>query len=269
MKTKNKNNINNSVSIDKYSTLGLRRNWLLHFFNTLDNCFENNDNLGSKQIYALINWLRDSGLLEIKNKKVTNQCKELTKVLEIDEIFVWQIIWINLYNESKIVKWYVDEIGWNTIHTKRELLDMLIKSFPGLSEATLNNPLTALMNTFDSSPLGSEIGYGILEKKGKAVKKVKKSLKKEISPFIVAYSLYKMAEQNNQYAFTLSEIYNEKSKGGPYNILGIPKERLKDTLRYLQENKNCLLKVDLTADLDNIHLSSDIRSKDIIGLIIN
>jgi len=123
-----------------------------------------------------------------------------------------------------------------------------------------------MVNMFDNSPLGEKLQIGLLEKKGRIVKSVKKIGTDNIHPLAVAYSLYKAAEHLERRDFTLSELYSKEFKGGPYKLFGISKDKLEKVLRGLQEDKEQILRVDLVADLDNIYLREDLSSLDIVKI---
>jgi phosphoadenosine phosphosulfate reductase len=249
--------------IDKYSTFGLREEWLQSFLNYRDNWIENN-NLGPKQIPAVIHWLVDAELIDSKSKKMTVLGEYISNMR--DNVFIWSIVWINMYYNSKIIQWFLDKIGWESIITKKELKERIKLSFPNLSEGTLSNPVDAMINMFDNSPLGESLKIGLLEKKGRVVKFIKKIGTNDIHPLAVAYSLYKAAEHIGRRDFTVTELYSKEFQGGPYKLFGISQDQLARILRGLQEDKEQLLRVELIADLDNIYLRDDLLSLDIIKI---
>ena len=57
--------------IDRYSTFGLRDEWVDVFFNNGNDWFGSYPNLGSKMIPAAINWLREAEMIDDKEKKIT------------------------------------------------------------------------------------------------------------------------------------------------------------------------------------------------------
>lgn len=253
-----------TTGIDKYSTFGLREEWLEEFFDYGDEWLENN-NLGPKQVPALINWLSEANLIDHKSKKNTQLAKDLKIIYKKDPLYVWAIIWINLYYNSKVIKWYCDNIDWGTKISKQDLLETIMQSFPDLSKGTLNNAISAMINTFDNSPLGDNFNLGALEKKGRAVKFItKESSIEDIDMSIIAYSLYKISSCKSRFDFTVSELYDENFEGGPYKLFGISQSALERSLRGLQQGNRDLIKVDLAADLDNIFLNEDISMEDII-----
>lgn len=179
---------------------------------------------------------------------------------------VWEIVWVNLGYGSLIVRWYVNNVSFGR-YTKKELISMLMNDLPGYSEGTLKNPRDALVNMFDKSPLGKKLRLGLLTKRGNAVTLVEKIGTDEVTPIAVAYSLYKFAEDKKRYDLTVSEFYKEDCDRGPYRFFGLSRGKFEDTLRYLQENKNQVIRADLAADLDNIFLREDLKAMDILELL--
>lgn len=255
-----------TAGIDKYSTFGMREEWLKSFFIYGNKWLESN-NLGNKQVMATLHWLTDAELIDTKTKEVT-QLRIYLKNIQLKEyLFAWAIFWTNIYYNSPVVKWYVDTLDWWNAFTKKELKEKIRQFYPHLSEGTLSNPVDAMVNMFDNSPLGEKMGIGTLEKKGKAVKKIKKLGTDQIHPLAVAYSLYKAAEHIGRRDFTVSELYRKDFEGGPYKLFGISRDKIERILRGLQEDKDQILRVDLVADLDNIYLRDDLTSLDIVKIM--
>ena len=252
--------------IDKYSTFGIREEWLNEFLAYGDRWLESN-NLGPKQVQAMIRWLIDAELIELKTKKISDLGKYLSEIYKSRPLIVWSIIWNNLYYNSPVIKWYCDEIKWNYLTTKKELKENIGIYYPDLSKGTLSNPIDAMVNMFDNSPLGDDLRIGLLEKKGRIIKSIKKLGVNDINSFVVAYSLYKLGESNWRRDFTVSELFEKECNGGPPKLFGISKDWLERVLRGLQEDRNQILKVDLTADLNNIYLRENVSSKNIIKII--
>ena len=251
--------------IDKYSTFGLREGWLEEFFDYGDEWLDNNS-LGPKQVPAVTNWLSEAGLIDHKTKKTTELGNELKIIYNDDPIFVWGIIWINLYYNSKVINWYCNTVDWGVRLSREELLTTIMDSFPDLSKGTLNNATSAMINMFDNSPLNEAFNLGILEKKGRGVKFINKDgVDDELDIFLVAYSLYKLKEDKSRVDFTVSELYDTDFEGGPYKLFGVSQSHLERILRGLKQFNDNIIKVDLAADLDNIFLNKDVCSEDIIN----
>lgn len=255
-----------TTGIDKYSTFGLREEWLEEFFDLKEKWLDDNI-LGPKQVPAVVNWLSEAGLMDSKSKKPTKLGNDLNIIYKNDPLFVWGIIWVNLYYNSKVINWYCDTINWGMTLSKSELLETIMESFPNLSKGTLNNAISAMINMFDNSPYGNVFNLGEIEKKGRAVKSVSKNgAENDIDNLLIAYSLYKLSENMNRTDFTVSEIYDENFEGGPYNLFGISQKQLERILRGLQQSGENILKADLVADLDNIFLDKTISSYDLIKI---
>ncbi len=257
----------NRANIDRYSGFGLRENWLLSFFTNIENYFESMHGLGSKQVPAFINWLRDGELLNRNDKKPTEIGLLLSNLYNLSPNVVWEIIWINLAYNSTIVEWYIKEIQWNSNFSKKELESILQSSFPESRERTLHNGLEAIVNMFKECPLGNKFNLGQVIKMGQETI-IKKLPHENVSLIAVAYSLYRFALEKNRHSFTVTEFYTPEQKHGVFYEFGVSKDRLKNILRSLQENKNGLVNVDLVMGLDNISLREDLSSKEVLKLLL-
>lgn len=244
--------------VDRYFTFGMRGKWIDSYLDLLEEWWESERMpLGVKQIPSFIHWLIDSEMID-NNRKITIFSEKAKEIYYKDPNLFWELIWINLSRNSQVVKWYINTTRWGIDYTKEELINLMLEDFPDLSEGTVNNCVTALINTFDMTLLGSEIGLGRLEKKGRAVKKIRKEGPEEnIHPIAIAYSLYRYAEIKERSFFTVSELYEDGCKEGPYKLFGISKDTLERALKWLQEN-NKTVHVELVAGLDNISLKEDI-----------
>jgi len=252
----------NKIATSKYQNFGMRREWLLLFLRNIDRWFENN-NLGNRQKESLKTWLKDADLLSEKNTP-TRLAKLLSNIP--NELFVWEIIWANLYYNVNLIKWYLASIVWGGVFSSKELVEKVMQADPSSKEKTTQNSISSLFNLFDTSPLGKELKIGIIEKRGRE-RVVKKLGTDDIHPLAVAYSLYKAAEHIGRRDFTVSELYHRDFEGGPYKLFGISRDKLERILRGLQEDKDQILRVDLAADLDNIYLRDDLTSLDIIKIM--
>ena len=252
----------NKIATSKYQNFGMRREWLLLFLRNIDRWFENN-NLGNRQKESLKTWLKDADLLSEKNTP-TRLAKLLSNIP--NELFVWEIIWANLYYNVNLIKWYLASIVWGEVFSSKELVEKVMQADSSSKEKTTQNSISSLFNLFDTSPLGKELKIGIIEKRGRE-RVVKKLGTDDIHPLAVAYSLYKAAEHIGRRDFTVSELYRRDFEGGPYKLFGISRDKLERILRGLQEDKDQILRVDLAADLDNIYLRDDLTSLDIVKIM--
>jgi len=258
--------------IDKYSTFGMRDEWLASFFDQMDDWFDGYANLGPRQIPAMLNWLREAELVDAKEKKITELTKLLKPLYDSHPLIVWQIIWINLSFNSAVANWYVNAAKSEAEYSKQELVEMLKEEYPTLKGATLKNPIDALVNMFCNSPLGSTNTYddsslcvGLMEKKGVQVRSVRKYGTSKISSVAVAYILYKNAEVNDMYELTVSDIY-KKGYMGVSNVFNMDCENFMNALRGLTNNE--ILSADLLGGLENIHLASEFTSVEVLRRMI-
>lgn len=259
----NKNNKSKLTGFGRYLTFGLRDKWLNEFLNNLDEWFIKN-HLGNKQIESMKVWLLDAELIT-KDKLPTPIAINIKNIYLHHKNLAWEFIWTNLYYNSPICQFFIENIEWNDVKSIKEIIEKVAELNNSISERTIKSGLSSLFNTFESSPLGKELKIGVIEKKGKE-RYVKKIGTDNIHPLTVAYSLYKAAEYIGRRDFTVSELYSKGFNGGPYKLFGIAKDKLEKILRSLQEDKERILKVDLVADLDNIYLREDLSSLDIIKI---
>lgn len=267
---KNNNKMKTS-GIDKYSTFGMKENWVSGFFNNSDSYFEGNNNLGTKMIPACLNWFREAEILNISDKKISKLGTLLKNGFNNSPTTAWEIMWINLAYNSKIVKFYTSRISFDRVYSKKEILELMIPVFVGISEATLSNPLGALCSMFgikEQSIIGDTIRQGIIVARGNAVDTISRQPYNDISPAAVAYSLYRYAESKKRYALTVSELYDAKQTEGIYRQFGISRERFETILRTLKADKNRVLNADLNMGLDNINLREDLTAMDILSTLM-
>ncbi|WP_297213483.1 MULTISPECIES: DUF4007 family protein [Thermodesulfovibrio] len=247
--------------IDRYSTFGFRKEWLKSFFENMDVWMKNNI-LGPKQIKAFLVWLKESEIIE-KQSKDHLYPSDLGKLLQQtyfkDENLAWQIIWTNLYYNSNIIHWYLNSFEWGITLSKDILFEKMKEDYPNLSDTTIRNPLSALIETFNKNDyFGEKLKFGLIEKKGKNLY-IKKIGSDDINPLAILYTIYRYAIHRNKYRFTLSELCEKDNRGTPYKIFGISQSKLSEILLWLHENKKELIRFEYKADLDNINLSDSIK----------
>jgi len=253
------------IATSKYQTFGMREEWLTGYLNHMENWFENN-NLGNRQVESVVAWLKDSELLD-KEKRPTEKAAILKKIFMKDAKLIWEIIWTDFFCNIPMIKWYLSNISWGNVKSSKELIEMIIDSDDRNKAKTTSNGITSLFNMFENSPLGKELKIGLIEKKGNT-RYAKKLGSDDIHTTAIAYCLYRFAEDKKRYEFTVSEFYEENCDGGPFILFGISRDKFEDILRYLQEDKNHILRVNLTADLENIFLREEISSMDILKMAV-
>lgn len=265
----------------KYLTFGMREKWVVDYLNKLDKLdkwfSEDRDSgLGLKQIESMKCWLRDAEMLQFTDKKrgisnvPTELAKLLSEIIKKDSKIVWGIIWTNLYYNSSVCKWFVDDAGRFKKLSCKNIVEIICEEISkenlNISKSTIESGINSLFNTFETTPLGKDLRIGVIEKTKKG-RTIEKCGCEDIHMLVVAYTLYKSAEKTGIYDLTVSELYRKEFNGGPYKLFGISREKLEKILRGLQEDNEQILRVDLVANLDNIHLAKHFKSLDIVKVI--
>ncbi len=244
----NQGNNNTLKGFGKYQNFAMQSDWLYDFLSST-NWFEENG-LGSKQVPAMISWMKEANILD--NKKSTTSFGEILKT--IDNKVIYQLILINLYQNSNIIKWYLNNFGWSTNkYSKKDLFSIIEQNFDNFPKRSVEIGLTSLFKLFDTTPLGNELKIGFPKKKGRVIEYIQKIGSNNISNTAILYSLYKLKESLDRADFRVSEFYDENFKGGPYRIFGIDRDALVSKLRFIAEDTK-LIEVDLNQGLDNIFL---------------
>lgn len=239
-------------NLSRYADIGMRDAWLYEYF------YVGKEYLDAKDIRTIVirNWLIDAGIID-KNNNITELGEQLKNMRNDSDI--WNVILTNLYYNSDLIRWYIDDVEWNDAYTRRELFTKLVRYLTSeqvyYRESTVNGAIRALTNMVEHTPIV-----------GRVVKRAIVKFADNVSKKVVAYSLYKAAEYYGRRDFTVTELYSKDFVGGPYKLFGITRDKLERALRGLQEEEQ-LVKVDLVADLDNISLREDITSLDIVKLL--
>ncbi len=268
--TSNAKSINTGqTSLNKYNTFGLRERWLSYYLDNYVTYFENNAhglNL-VKQLPVFRKWLIDAGILQKGTDTITEIGKTFSKIYQTETTCVWEIIWINLCNDSELFAWYINNFEQGNSCSRTDMDSLLGDTFPQYTSAVRDNAMKAFQNTFKESPLGSMIPVGVLSKEGNKVFFTRQP-HDGLSLVALAYSLYRYAERKKRYSLNVSEFYDENQTEGVYRQFGISRETFESLLLSLQEEGNHVLRVELNMGLDNIILREDLTSVDILRLML-
>lgn len=152
-------------------------------------------------------------------------------------------------------------------HDKAEFVFMLGDDY---SQATRDNAITALLETFKNSPVGDSLKQGLpIEYSGKT--KYLRTGWETPNPVSILYCMYRWAEATGRYSFTLSQMQAMRESGDPQGmdpacVFGLTNEQFKNVLQEIALHLDKYLRVSFVADLDNISLDENITSMDIIDL---
>lgn len=270
--TLSKNNKSMATSgIDRYSTFGLKDKWVGDFFGNHEMFFKGENQLGTKMVPACVNWFRECEILDPRDKVISPLGEVLRSHYLDNPKKIWEIMWINMSENSQIISFYTSTIQFNRAYTKPDILERMQMKFENIAKNTLSNPVGALCNMFgigEETIIGDELKQGIIAAKGRTVETVKREPYNEISSTAVAYSLYKFAEKQGRKSLTVSEFYNENQTEGVYRQFGVDRVTFEKILRSLQEESHHVLTVELNMGLDNINLRDDLSSFDVLKALL-
>jgi len=256
--------------MNRYQHFGLRQPWLEHFFEYGSECFSKNQ-LGNRQYDALKIWLREAGLISPANKgEKSGMPTELYEKLKTFDHFstsVWAVIWANLAYNSIITRWYMLSVPPGEVYEKNDLIFMLGDDY---SQSTRDNAVTALLETFRHSPIGSALKQGIPVQVGSNWRYAKDGWETP-DPVAILYSFYLYAEKTGRYTFSLKQLEEAKDSTetlgiDPVSVFGLKFGKIKGILQEIALHYKEYIRVSFVKDLDTVHLTQDVKSIDIISL---
>ncbi len=208
-------------SIDRYSTFGLRDEWLPAIFTYEDGWIERNS-LGPVQVKAVKNWLMDAGLID--KKGITPLFRRIREIYFHDPESAWQIIWTELYYGSPAVRLFCDETDFERELTGDDLVEIFSKSLPDLKRTTIKNPVLAVLNMFKLSRLGMLVSY---DERGREIMRVHLN---SIEPHVAAYAVIRFMEEEGLQEIRIGDLYTENTPGGPFKLFGTQEPHLRNLL---------------------------------------
>ena len=233
-------------SIDRYSTFGLRDEWLPAIFTYEDEWIERNS-FGPVQVKAVKNWLLDGGLID-KNG-ITPLFRSIREIYFHDPESAWQIIWTEFYYGSPAVRLFCDETDFETELSGDDLVEIFSKALPGLKGTTIKNPVSAVLNMFKLSRLGVLVSD---EGNGREIRRIHLN---SIEPHVAAYSVIRLMEEEGLREIRIGDLYHKNAGGGPFKLFGTEEPRLRNLLH----DAGLLISPE-----DDVVRSSDISSKKIL-----
>ncbi len=248
------------TGISGYGTFGLREEWLSEFI-LWRNDFWKNHALGPKQVPSMKSWLKDSLLIDGKTK-ITDLGEYLATIYQDYYDLIWEVIWINLSNNSPLIKWFINNVPLETSYSKSSLIDLYSEQYQE-GKTTFEYALGALFNLFASSPIGEQFSQKIDVSKTE----FKRSAYDGISREAVAYSLYKYAESVGTKSLRVSDLYQEDSRQGVFREFGLSRSAFESQLRSLNSDTNRVLVAELNMGLDSITLRDDLDALDALKIL--
>ncbi len=252
-------------SLSRYK-FGMRKEWLEEFLSNPEKWWVENS-LGPVQFEAMKFWLTDAEIVFVRedNVRILTEVGRLFRKLGVNSVSTWNIIWVNLTENSPLIEWYIQKLEWGSRFSKDELFNALGDNY---RDRTKKNLINTLFQLFKYTPFGEDLSLGIPIYKGKKIDGIEKKGMpvSKVDPLAVLYSLYRYASRVNRYYFTVSELYENSCIGGPYKIFGLQRQELEKILVGLKERYKDLITVEFSADLDNINLNEEVSSFDILRI---
>ncbi len=278
-------------SLDRYFSFGIKKSWLdLYFKDNGSTEFwitDGHSEVPSKKKDAFLNFLKDSGMVEFDKsvsgdkyaKYVPSQFAKVLFSLGSDSEITWALMLCNLVYTPEF-NWYVKNIPMNEIITPDQFKFMLENvtenDTKGLGRRNIND---AFKIFFVKTPFGTQIGLGNADyeekvnSSGKEIITLKSFVRgtwENAESRVILYSLFKFAEAcGGYYQFTLSRLLKHEidSDGvSPTEIFGLNRDQMEKILTGLSINFSDYINASFTLDLDNITLSSEKTSADVLQL---
>lgn len=249
-------NIEKYEGFGKYLSFGMREEWINSFLLNPENWIITN-NLGPKQKDSMIFWLKDSELIEKKDKKLTEFSSLAKEIYFSNKKLFYELILINLFYNSSLINWFFKEIENNAEVSSNDLFNIAKIKCKG-SDRTIKNGINSLINTFENSSLSKEIRFIEINKKSglRYIKKLNYEILEEKSALFL---LYRYAYKLKKYRLTLKELFDPTNKfGTPYTIFNADKKNFKNLTIILSEKKPDFIKTEYNSNLENINLNENI-----------
>ena len=251
-----------SAKVQAYKTFGFREEWLTEFLFAPDEFWENNS-LGPAQVDGFKAWLRDAEIID--NKNILTQFGDLAQeIYSDDQDLVWELIFINLSYHSFIINWFVNNITAEVPFDKKSLADSICEYNTGAPQRTVENAVTALLQTLNTSPIGDQLKGGSEVEKGT----YKREEYSDLSNIGLAYSVYRFAEEIDTKSLRVSDFYDSDANNGPAKLFCLDKNTLERGLRSINSDKNRCLTAELNMGLQHITLRDDLSTSNLVRVML-
>lgn len=255
-------------TIDRYSNLGVRFEWVYKYFKLKDEFWTSPYDLGSNMVKSLKRFLNDSEITE--NLKFTRFGHVIASI-GLDTADAWALILCNLVYTSQF-NWWVKNIDFSTQYTPDLIYAMLDET---MSKNSKSHVISGYKNILVSNPhLGVEVGLGecdyTIKNNACTWNSVTRKPWENPNPLVILYSLYKFAQAcNGYYQFSLTRLLNHETESdgvSPTEIFGIDRETMQRMVTGLSANYSDYINGSFTLGLDHITLNSEKTSQDILEL---
>jgi len=245
--------------MNRYQGFGMEKKWVSYFLEGEEWENERSSHLGNCQISGFKNWLKDA---ELYDKKPTELGELLIELSNINDNFMWAVIWSNLSENSPLINWYSLHVPEGS-YSKSELVN-LIATFRGRDapNRTDTNAASSLIATLTKSPLGEVLNQGF-EVKRDNKKFYSKGAPQEIPDLAILYTIYRYAARNERKRLIASEFIKNKEVT-PHWAFCLDYATIKTALVRLASKYPDLVHIEFSGNLDNINLSESETALDIV-----
>lgn len=142
----------------RHQHFGLRVEWI-RLFHDYPKTWHGLGLLGPDQIRSLLEWLTTTGLVDRCGTETT-LARHLRSSGIHDEKF-WSLAWVNIVFSLVTARWY-SALPYPSERSTTALSSLLRTTVPRLSDRTARNAIYALVGTLERTPIGTELGQGIV-----------------------------------------------------------------------------------------------------------
>lgn len=253
-------------SLNTFADHAPRRGWLISFFDN-GNAFFNSNALGkTNQLPFFKRFLSDAHLIEKEN---VTPFFEFIKRINWEGIDAWAFILVQLCFSNPQVRWYVENLPVNSEMIDRKYLENRLQSV-GASQESSQVVIRAFGRLVEETPLGTALNFGMVEKKGRSIVAIKRCKAPEVNPLVVLYALYRYAEVEKVYQFTLESLMDfttHREGMSPAQIFGMTRDELETCVRGLSAKHPEYVASTFTHDLDKISLRPEHNADEILTLL--
>ena len=252
-------------SLNAFADHAPKMDWLISFFEQGDAFFEDNI-LGSNQLPFFTRFLSDARLVE--KRKVT-PFFDFIKSIGWESADAWAFILIQLCFSNAQFRWYISNLPANSAMIDRKYLEGRLQA-SDVSAKDSASIIKAFGRFAEETPLGTALNFGAVEKKGKSIVAIKRCKAPEVNPLVILYALYRYAEAEKVYQFTLESLMDfatPREGMSPAQIFGMTRDELEASVRGLSAKYPEYVASTFTHDLDKISLRTEHNADDILTLL--
>ena len=274
VKKKNKGSINN------FANHAPRLAWIIEALENGPSFWVDGDNtLGPNQQDMFMKFLKECHFVNaekstVKGQKYANwKPTVLFERLQnngIEDSLTWGFAFVSISYLQQI-RWYITRLHLNTTYKRENVADML------MNEGVSAGDSTSIISAFGrlcGMPFGTALNFGnaeITEKGGKDyVQTLTRTKMHGISPLVILYALYRYAEAEKVYQFTLETLMDfatPREGMSPAQIFSMTRDELEASVRGLSAKYPEYVASTFTHDLDKISLRTEHNADEILSLL--